>query len=429
MAKSIAVTRLEELFDPESFVEIKPDFSCGVAVGYGTVEGKTVCAFSQDREVLSGAVSLNQAKKMNQIISLAAEIGCPLVGIYDSLGAQVTEGVSVLEAYSEIMALLHRVSGVIPQISLILGTCVGTSALMAESADILIGQKDAAFYVLSNRESAEEAMKSGNLHLLEKDEHKAIDKARTLLSILPANNLAPLPSFAAGSGKAISEDLHGLDLCEALTDAFIELQPQHAECMTTGLGVIDGKVAGFVACGKSELCANGANKAARFIHFCDSFSIPVVTLLHSWDLKKNQNSNGVRYFAKLSHSYAEATTPKITLITDAAVGFSYVAFAGASADITMAWKNAIVSALPIPAAVEFLWHDKLKGVENTAEARKKLENEYKNEEAAVSKAAETGAIDLVIDPAQTRQHICHALQTLTSKRVNTLPKKHGNMPL
>lgn len=425
-----AVSRLKELFDEGTFLELEENFRCGVAIGYGTVYGKTVCAFSQDREVLSGAVTEEQTQKIQTLYQFAAKMGCPLVGMYDSAGVQVAEGAKALKAYSQIMGMIHSLSGVVPQISLVLGTCVGTSALIAESADIIIAQEKASFYIASQKESVTESMKSGNLHFLEDDEHDAIARARELLQMLPSNNLDLIPLLSPGNGKAINASMQGRELSMAVADegTFFEWQKDYARCMVTALAAIEGQIVGIVASEKEQFCEDGANKVARFLSFCDAFSIPIVTMLHTTGLHHAQSSAAMRLFAKLSHLYAEATTLKISVITGSAIGFSYIAFSGA-ADLTMAWENSVVSALPVETAVEFLWHDKLRGAENLEKARKELAQEYSRSIGSVSEAAKAGAVDLIIPPESTREQIAYALHRLSNKRVNTLPKKHGNLPL
>lgn len=440
--------RISALLDPESFVELDAfaasnGESCGVVTGYGYVDGNPVYVFSQDIKAASGAVTMAHSKKIKKVYELAAKTGSPVVGIYDSNGAKLTEGVDALAAYGEMLASVNNLSGVVPQISLVLGTCAGTAAMMACSADLVVMSKKAEFFLASSgdtaKDSAQAAAKSGTAHLVAENDDKAIEQVKKLLSMLPSNNLsaAPLFDFAAPDTAAAAGS-SPRDILAAVADSgsVVELQAEFGISAVTALATVNGNVAGFVATDKENgaLCAHGASKIARFVRLCDAFNIPIVTFVDVEGFRVSAESElagGIREIAKLAHAYAEATTAKVSVITGAAYGSAYVALAGkgANADVVLAWENATVSALNPEASVELFWHDKLKKTKNLTQSRAELAEEYKRTLGSAFEAAKGGHIDAVIDPAETRMSVASALDMLAGKRVSKLPKKHGNMPL
>lgn len=440
--------RIASLFDQDSFVELDAFAAsngepCGVVTGYGYVDGNPVYVFSQDIKASSGAVTMAHAKKIKKVYELASKTGAPVVGIYDSNGAKLTEGVDALAAYGEMLASVNNLSGVVPQISLVLGTCAGVSAMMACSADFVVMSKKAEFFLASSgdstKDSAAAAAKAGTVHIVAKNDDEGVENARKLLSMLPSNNLsaAPLFDFAApeaapAEGEAVKDTIKAI----ADADSVVELQAEFGATAVTALATVNGNVVGFAATDKQagNLCAHGSAKISRFVRLCDAFNIPVVTLVDVEGFRATENdelAGSIREVAKLAHAYAEATTPKISVITGAAYGSAYIALAGkgANADLVFAWENASVSALNPDASVELFWHDKLKKTKNLAQSRQELAAEYKQTLGSAFEAARGGHIDAVIDPAETRANVASALDMLAGKRVSKLPKKHGNMPL
>ena len=444
--------RLTALFDPDTFVEVGAlvKTGCdgaGVITGYGLVEGSPVYAFSQDSTQKSGAVGAAQGSKIKKIYELALKTGAPVVGIYDSNGAAVEEGLDAMDAYGEMLCWSNNLSGVVPQISLVLGVCAGSAALIAASADfVVMSEKAELFLTTGDVESASDAANaagSGVAHIVKKDDAEAISAARRLISLLPSNNLsaAPMCDFSAvsGGGLALSSaavNLDGADLFEIAknivdADSVTELQAEYSSSARVGLATIAGSSVGVVAASNSgTICSGGASKIARFVTICDSFQIPVITIVNCEAFAPVPNQGfrgGIREVAKLAHVYAEATTPKVAVVVGKAYSSAYITLAGraANSDYTVAWPKATISALSPATAIAFLGGDRI-----TAEvSRQQAEADYAANDASAYAAAAKGHIDDVIDPAETRSVIISALDMLAGKRMTTLPKKHGNIPM
>ena len=437
--------RLVALFDPDSFVEVGTlvQTGCGgagVITGYGLIEGSPVYAFSQDSTRKSGAVGAAHGSKIRKIYDLAYKTGAPVVGIYDSNGAALSEGLDAMAAYGEMLCWGNNLSGVVPQVSLVLGVCAGAAAMVAASADFVVMSGKGEFFLNAGdtqSSSAEACAKAGVVHLVEEDESSAIKAARKLVSLLPSNNLsaAPICGFTAPEGAVKKNADNLLDTAAGIVDAdsLFELQPAFcAQTAKVALATVAGSTVGVVAASNSGyLCSNACSKIARFVSICDAFQIPVLTLVNcekfAVAVEGHGFRGGVREVAKLAHVYAEATTPKIAVITGKAYGSAYIALAGrgANADYTIAWPDAVISALSPETAVAFLAADKI-----TAEkSREQVQAEYIANEATSLAAAEKGHIDEVVDPDATRAAVISALDMLAGKRVSTLPKKHGNIPL
>lgn len=446
--ETAARTRLQSLFDSGVFAELdrfakNGDNPCEVITAYGTIGGTPVYAFSQDSSVASGAMGRVQAAKIKRVYELAAKTGTIVVGIYDSKGAHLDEGMEALSAYGELILASSNISGVIPQISLVLGTCVGSAAILADLADVVVMSKTAELCVSSafavgdkdkQVGSSEIAAKNGTASIVAETEQEAIQKAIAVISMLPANNLSTafaadyIPAQAADGGCAD-------DFISTIADAgsFVELNKEFGSLAKVGLARIEGNSVGIVATDSTKndgrLCGNSADKIARFIRFCDAFSIPVVTMLDCAGFmgSKDAELNGeVKSVAKLTHAYAEATTPKITVITGQAIGAAYIAMAGRAnnADVVFAWPNAVVSSLEPMTAVQIMYKDRL-----ASESRESLESEYKNTVASPFTAASAGLIDDIIARVETADRVSEALTMMESKRVSTMNKKHSNIPL
>ena len=434
--------RLTALFDPDSFVEIGALVKngcdgAGVITGYGLVDGSPVYAFSQDSTVKSGAVGAAHGSKIQKVYDLACKTGAPVVGIYDSNGAAINEGLDAMAAYGGMLAAANNLSGVVPQISLVLGTCAGCAAMIAASADFLIMSEKAELFLNAGESDsgsdAANAARSGAAHIVEAEEAAAIAKARTLISMLPANNLAaaPICDFAAPDG-ALAAGVEPFEAAKAVVDAgsLLELQSAYADkCARVGLATVAGSTVGVVAA-SGKICSSGTSKIARFVSVCDSFQIPVVTFVDCEGFAAPENHSfrgGVREVARLAHAYAEATTPKVAVIVGKAYGSAYVSLAGrgANADFAVAWPNAVISALSPETAVAFLGGDRI----TKDKSRDQVEAEYAANEAGALAAAAKGHIDDVIEPSETRSVVISAIDMLEGKRVSSLPKKHGNISM
>lgn len=429
---SKALSRLAALFDDGSFTQIdafakSADGDVEVAAGFGAVNGAPVYAFSQDVSVDGGAVSVAQCAKIKKLYELASKTGCPIVGIYDSNGMKLNEGFEALGAYGEIVKASADVSGVVPQISVIAGACVGTSALVANMADVVIAVKDADFYVSAPSEvTAEESAKAGTIDILAENFDSAAASVRDLISILPSNNLSTAPIFDFDDpASAVESGADAKDIIAAAADAnsMIEIKAEYAQNAVTAFATVAGTAVGFVAFGGKELCPACAYKAEAFVKLCDAFNIPVVTLLNAKGFVKEKENQMLVAATKLTSAYAAATCPKLSVITGNAIGASYITLAGrgSNADLVFAWDTAVVSPLETKAAVAFLYNDRLAN----GESRDALEKEYEEEVASPFTAAACGAIDDVFVPAETRAKIVSALDILAGKRETTLPRKHS----
>ncbi len=426
--------RLALLFDGTGFDEIDAlTFSGGgsaeAVAGFGKVNGSPVCAFSQNPDVDGGAMSKAQAAKIKKTFQLALKAGTPVVGIYDSVGGRLDEGADMLSSFGEILLTANNLSGVVPTVSLVLGNCTGTLAMVAAGADVVVMSEEAELTVATNGEggSAEEAEKLGVCQIAVKGEEEAVRAVRSILSMLPLNNVSASPLFDVSSPDAdILKASSSRDTIRAVADggSFLEFGKRFGAGAVTGLARFGGAVGGAVAL-TGVLDADSCSKAARFVRFCDSFSLPVVTFVDA------ERFATVKEASKLSSAYSEATTAKITAVTGTACGPVYIAAAGrgANADYTFAWPSATVSALAPETGAVFLWNDRLKGSDHPVEDRKKLIEEYKTTEANALTAAAGGMVEDVVEPEKTREKIIACLDLLSGKRVMTLPKKHADIQL
>lgn len=430
---SPARDRITALFDQGTFVELDAFAACGedgvgVITGYGSVEGDVVYAFSQDVTTLGGAVSRAHAEKIAKVYDLAVKNGAPLVAIYDSNGAELSEGPEILASYNKILSAAANLSGVVPQIAVVAGSCVGISAMMAASADVVVMAGDASLYLADAQEdsSAKAAEEAGVADIVCEDAAAAVAKARELVSMLPLNNLSTAPVCeGTATGAAAAPEMEPADLLAAVCDAgtVVELKSAYAPAAATALASIGGSTVGVV-CINGRMGRKANDKIADFVRFCDSFSLPVVTFVNvEGYCSCGAKTEGAKAAAKLARAYADATTAKITVYTGSAIGAAAVAFG--NADLRIAWPGAVISALEPLTAVEFFWHDKLKGAEDTAALRKQLAEEYAETEASPYEAAKASMVEEIIDPANTRSALISALEMLACKRVSRLPKKHS----
>jgi len=426
----LAVDRLTALFDDGAFTEIdgyakSASGDVEAAAGFGTVNGCPVYAFAQNVNVNGGAISVAQCAKLKKIYDLATKTGCPVIGIYDSNGVKLDEGFEALSAYGELVKASTAMSGVCTQISIIAGSCLGASALMANMGDVVIAVKDADFYVTTPSDvTADTCYEQGTVDILADDLDGALTAAKDVVALLPGNNLSPAPvyDFTAPS-VAVDTGASAMDVICAVADAdsVVELKGGYATHCVTALATVGGTTVGFVAFDGSAVCPACAYKAEAFVKLCDAYNLPILTVADADGFVKDAENAMLTAATRMETAYA--TCPKIALITSKSIGGAYIALAGkgANADLTFAWDTAVLSPLDAEAAVAFLYSDRLAAGEN----RGSLVKEYKETLASPYTAAASGAIDDVIVPADSRAKVMAALDILAGKRENTLPRKHS----
>jgi propionyl-CoA carboxylase beta chain len=484
--KKTARERIGLLLDPGSFVELDElarhrsisfgqelnrPYGDGVVTGYGTVDGRQICVFAQDFTIFGGSLGEVFGQKIVKVMDLAMKIGCPVVGINDSGGARIQEGVVSLGLYGEIFFRNVRASGVIPQISLIMGPCAGGAVyspavtdftvMVDQTSHMFITGPDVIKTVTGEDVGMEELggarthnTKSGNAHYLANDEADAIDYVRALLAYLPQNNLDEPPSAQAPADLEISAgdleldtlipdsanqpyDMHRV-IEHVLDDEFLEVSPLYAQNIVIGFGRIEGRPVGVVAnqpmhfAGCLDIAAS--EKAARFVRTCDAFNIPVLTFVDvpGFLPGTGQEWDGIiRRGAKLLYAYAEATVPKLTVITRKAYGGAYDVMGSKhlGADINFAWPTAQIAVMGAQGAVNILYRQELKDAADPVAQRAEFVTEYEDALANPYIAAERGYVDAVIKPSATRVQLVRALRALRTKRESLPPKKHGNIPL
>jgi propionyl-CoA carboxylase beta chain len=483
--KLLARERAEKLCDPGTFVELdrfvrhrESNFGMlerrppgdAVVTGYGQIFGRRVFVFSQDFTVFGGSLSEVVAEKVCKVLDMAGKYGCPVIGINDSGGARIQEGVVSLAGYAEIFWRNVQLSGVVPQISLVMGPCAGGAVyspamtdfvLMVEgSSYMFITGPDVVKTVTGEEVTAEElggasahATKSGVTHLTAADEESALADARLLLSFLPQNNRQPTPYDEPAD--PIEREAPELDelipdeatkpydmrrVIEAVVDqeSFLELQPRFAENIICGLARLGGYSVGIVANQPRALAGvldiDSATKAARFVRTCDAFNIPLVTFVDVPGFLPGtaQEWGGViRHGAKLLYAYCEATVPKLAVITRKAYGGAYDVMSSKHirSDFNVAWPTAEVAVMGPEGAVNIVFRRELADGDDSGARRAELITDYRETFANPYVAAERGYIDDVIEPRRTRPVLIDALRTAITKREPTPPRKHGNIPL
>jgi len=483
--KMTARERLELLLDPESFVELDKlvthrshDFGMadkkipgdGVVTGYGRVDGRQVFVFAQDFTVFGGSLSGAYAQKICKVMDLAMRVGAPVVGLNDSGGARIQEGVESLAGYADIFLRNTMASGVVPQISLILGPCAGGAVYSPAITDFIVMAKDTSYMFITGPEviktvtheevtkedlggALTHAGKSGVAHFAADDEAAAIRLTRELLSFLPSNNAddAPVvpteddpkradPALATAVPANPNKPYDVKAIIEAVVDDrhFFEVQPDFAQNMVVGFAHLNGRSVGVVANQPAVLagCLDIAAsvKAARFVRFCDCFNIPLVTFVDVPGFLPGtaQEWGGIiTHGAKLLFAFAEATVPKITVITRKAYGGAYDVMASKHirADVNYAYPSAEIAVMGPDGAVNIVFRNELAKAQDPDAERARLVAEYREKFANPYKAAELGYVDEVIRPEQTREKLIRALEMLQNKRQENPPKKHGNIPL
>ncbi len=483
--KLTARERVELLFDPGTFVEMDRfvvhrcnDFGMqankfygdGVITGYGKIAGRQVFAFAQDFTVFGGSLSGAFAEKICKVMDLAAKVGAPFVGLNDGAGARIQEGVVSLGGYGDVFLRNVMVSGVIPQISAVMGPCAGGAVYSPAMTDFIIMVKNTSHMMITGPDviktvthedvTSEElggavahATRSGVASFAANSEEEAVQLIRNLLSFIPQNNLEDPPFLPT------EDDPHRMDpvlrtlvpdnankpydvkeLIRLVVDDrnFLEVHANWARNIVVGFARFGGRSVGVVANQPAHLAGvldiESSKKAARFVRFCDAFNIPIVTFVDvpGFLPGTDQEHGGIiTHGSKLLYAFSEATVPKVTIVTRKAYGGAYVVMSSKHirADVNLAYPTAEFAVMGPEGAVNIIFRKEIVDAEDPAARRDELAREYRENFANPYKAAELGYIDEVIPPEETRPRIIRALEMLATKRDTNPPKKHGNIPL
>ena len=482
--KMTARERINALLDADSFVELdamvkhrsnnfglekkRPDGD-GVVTGHGTINGRTVYLFAQDFTVFGGALGEAHAQKICKVMDLAAKTGCPIIGLNDSGGARIQEGVVSLGGYAEIFYRNVSSSGVIPQFSLILGPCAGGAVYSPAMTDFTLMVKDTSHMFITGPDVIKTVTHeevtfedlggaithnsvSGVAHLACESEEDMFESLRELISYVPQNNMESLPilPYTKEEPDGISEldeiipdnstvPYDMLSLINLICDEdLFEVQPHWAKNIITGFGRLRGHPIGVVANQPSVLAGcldiDASSKAARFVRFCDAFNIPLVTFVDvPGFLPGTEQEHGgiIRHGAKLLYAFSEASVPKLTVITRKAYGGAYDVMASKHirADLNLAWPTAEIAVMGADGAVNIIFRKDIGEADDPVKAHKELSDNYKEKFASPYVAAEMGYIDRVIFPRETRKELILGLERYGNKRENRPKRKHGNIPL
>lgn len=483
--KLTARERIEFFFDENSFVEIDKfvkhrctNFGMenqdipneGVITGYGTVDGRLVFIFAQDFTVVGGSLGEMHAKKICKVMDMAVKNGAPIVGLNDSGGARIQEGVDALSGYGNIFYRNTKASGVVPQIAAIMGPCAGGAVYSPALMDFIfmVDRKSQMFITgpqviksVTGEEVTPEGLggaathnsKSGVAHFTAKDDMECLDKIKKLLSYLPSNNLERAPVYEQKDDiNRICSELNEIipessnkpydmkEIIKSIADngEFFEVQEEYAKNIITGFARFGGMSVGIIANQPKVLAGcldiNASDKAGRFIRTCDAFNIPILNLVDvpGFLPGTSQEFGGIiRHGAKMLYAYSEATVPKITVILRKAYGGAYLAMCSKDlgADVVYAWPSAEIAVMGPDGAAGIIFKKEISSAENPEEKRKEMIEKYRQEFANPYTAAERGFVDDVIIPSETRKYIIISLMMLSSKRETNLPKKHGNLPV
>jgi propionyl-CoA carboxylase beta chain len=485
--KKTARERIEALLDPGSFIELDEfarhrstnfgleknrPFGDGVITGYGMVDGRPVCVFSQDVTVFGGALGQVYGEKIVKVLDFAMKTGCPVVGINEGGGARIQEGVVSLGLYGEIFHRTVRASGVVPQISLIMGAAAGGHVyspaltdfivMVDKTSQMFITGPDVVKTVTGEDVTLEELggarthnTTSGNAHYLGSDEDDAINYVKALLSYLPSNNLDPLPVYDTEVSDEVDASDAFLDsfvpdsanqpyemhqVIEHLLDdgEFLEVQALFAQNIICGFGRIEGHPIGVVANQPMHFAGcldiDASEKAARFVRTCDAFNVPVLTLVDVPGFLPGvgqEHAGIIRRGAKLIYAYSEATVPKVTVITRKAFGGAYDVMGSKhlGADLNIAWPTAQIAVMGAQGAANILHRKAIAAADDPEAVRAQVVQEYEDTLLTPYIAAERGYVDSVIPPSHTRAYVIKALRLLRNKREAQPPRKHGNIPL
>ncbi|MCE7741283.1 MAG: acyl-CoA carboxylase subunit beta [Candidatus Heimdallarchaeota archaeon] len=482
--KLTARERIELLVDENSFNEIdsfvthqstkfdmagtKP-YGDGVVTGHAKISGRTIYVYSQDFTVFGGSLGRAQATKICKVMDLAIKTGNPIIGLLDSGGARIQEGVASLAGYGDIFYRNTQASGVIPQISVILGPCAGGAVYSPALTDFVLMNKENSFMFVTGPEvvkavTGEEisfydlggsnvhSSITGVCHLVGETEEDTLDLVRKLMAYLPSNNLNDTPSDQHLLDVNTQQNLRELipaeedepyDMKSILgiivdSDSFLELQEDWAKNIIIGFSRLNGSTVGIVANQPLYLGGaidfNAADKASRFIRFCDSFNIPILTFVDVPGFLpgiKQEHEGIIRHGAKLLFAYSEATVPKISVIVRKAYGGAYIVMSSKhlGTDVNLAWPTAQIAVMGSEGACRILYRSKLIGVDNPEQILKEFTEKFKEEFANPYQAAELGYVDKVIFPEETRNEIIVSLSILRNKREQTPRRKHGIFPV
>lgn len=483
--KLTARERIDKLVDAGSFVEIDAflkhravDFNMsevnapgdGLVAGYATIDGRPIYLYAQDYTVIGGSLGEMHAKKITKVQDMAMKMGCPLIAIIDSSGARIQEGLDALAGYGDIFYRNTLASGVIPQISVVSGPCAGSAVNSPALSDFVFMTENISQMFVTGPQVIEAVTgdlvsidelggvqihneTTGLAHFVSETEEDTFANIKKLLSFLPQNNLEDSPIYDNSDDlNRLSPDLNSIipveanksyDVLDIINDIvdngdFLEIQPLYANNIVVGFARINGKSIGIIA-NQAKIYAgcldiNALNKAAKFIRFCDSFNIPLVTLtdVPGYLPSIDQEHGGLaRHSAKLMYAYSEATVPKINVILRKAYGGAYLAMSSKSlgTDMVFSWPTAEISVMEPDAAANILFKNDIENSNDPINTRNEKIEEYKNIYANPYIAAEKGHIDDIIEPEATRSRIASALEILDGKRESRPPKKHGNIPL
>ena len=483
--KLTARERIEYLLDEDSFQELdmltrhiasgmgleenRPYTDC-VITGYGTIDGRKVCVYSQDFTVFGGALGETHGAKIHKIMDLATSMGLPMIGLNDGAGARIQEGVAALNAYGGIFRRNAAASGVIPQVSVILGPCAGGAVYSPALTDFIFMVKDTSHMFITGPDvvrtvtgevvTLEElggaqthATKSGVANFVMPDEKSVLDEVRFLLSFLPSNNMEEPPRIMSGDPADRSCDTlrellpmssnQPYDMKKVITAVvddgdYLEVHANYAQQVTCGFARVDGHTVGIVGNQPAVLAGvldiASSEKAARFVRTCDAFNVPIITFVDVPGFMPgvDQEYGGIiRHGAKLLYAFCEATVPRISVITRKAYGGAYVVMNSKSigADLVFAWPTAELAVMGSSGAVEIVHRRDLLEAADPGARRTELIDEYEERYATPYIAAERGFVDDVIDPADTRRVLARSLDLLRSKREELPKRKHGNVPL
>ncbi len=476
--------RLTLLFDEGTFVEMdafvkhrctnfgmdKVDSPAeGVVTGYGQVDGRLVYAFAQDFTVSGGSLGEMHAAKICKVLDNALKVGAPVVGLNDSGGARIQEAVDALSGYGRIFYKNTIASGVIPQITAIMGPCAGGAVYSPALNDFIfmVDQTSQMFITgpqviktVTGEEISAEALGgamthnsiSGVAHFMSATDEACIADIRRLLSFLPSNNMDVAPVFESDDMNRIDDALNSIipdnsnkpynmfDIINSIVDNgdFYEVQPHYAKNIITGLARLNGRTVGIIANQPNFLAGcldvNASDKSSRFIRTCDAFNIPLLNIVDvpGFLPGSSQEYGGIiRHGAKMLYAYSEATVPKVTLITRKAYGGSYLAMCSKElgADIVMAWPTAEIAVMGPSGAANIIFRNDIKNAKDPVAMRQQKLDEYTAEFATPYKAAERGFVDDIIEPSTTRLRLIDAFDMLNGKRASLPSKKHGNIPL
>ncbi|MUV59851.1 methylmalonyl-CoA carboxyltransferase [Halobacterium sp. CBA1126] len=442
----------------------------GVVTGYGEVNGRTVFVFAHDFTVFGGSLGEVFAEKVTKVMDKAVEVGAPVVGLNDSAGARIQEGVDALGGFAEIFTRNEKASGVVPQISAIMGPCAGGAVYSPAITDFIFMVKDTSHMFITGPDVIEtvtgeevgfeelggattHSSESGVAHFACDTEEEALDNIKRLLSYLPQNNVEDPPRVEPYDDPERRDDAletivpdeprkpyDMTDVVGSVVDenSFFEVQENYAKNIVVGFARLDGRSVGVVAnqprVSAGTLDIQASEKASRFVRFCDSFNVPIVTFVDvpGFMPGTDQEHGGIiRHGAKLLYAYSEASVPLLTVITRKAYGGAYDVMASKhlGADVNYAWPTAEIAVMGPKGAVNVLYREELEEADDPDELREQLIEEYREEFANPYTAADRGYLDAVIEPTETRPRLIQDLEMLQSKREESPDKKHGNIPL